>query len=377
MRKYVFIAANEGHSWGGSEPLWSSAAKKLARSGEEVCVSVKDWGKPVAQIEDLRSAGCKIVYRRPPSFLSRQVRKVLPLSGLATEHLRSVALGANLVVISQGANIEGLQWMEAARVVGLKYAIIAQGAAEQWWPADDLSQRLADCYEQANCAYFVSQANVNLSRMQFATPLRNAKVVRNPFNVQYDARPPWPVEQSGDLALACVARLDVSHKGQDLLLQVLSLPKWRERPVRLSLVGKGINERGLRWMVEQLKLSNIAFTGHVDDIEGIWSKHHVLVLASRYEGMPLALVEAMICGRPCIVTDVAGHRELVRDDINGFLAEAATVSLLDKAMNRAWDNRDRLKEMGRTAGQDVRHWVSRDPADDFARELAALISGSV
>ena len=67
--------------------------------------------------------------------------------------------------------------------------------------------------------------------------------------------------------------------------------------------------------------------------------------------MPLSVVEAMLCGRPCIVTDVAGNRELIRDNVNGFLAKAPTVELLDEAMNRAWENRHRLREMGEAAAR--------------------------
>jgi glycosyltransferase involved in cell wall biosynthesis len=89
--------------------------------------------------------------------------------------------------------------------------------------------------------------------------------------------------------------------------------------------------------------------------------------------MSLALVEAMLCWRPCIMTDVGGTRELIRDGINGFLAKAPTVELLDEAMTRAWDNRDRLMEMGRIAATDVRKWVSRDPTEEFIRELTALV----
>jgi glycosyltransferase involved in cell wall biosynthesis len=89
--------------------------------------------------------------------------------------------------------------------------------------------------------------------------------------------------------------------------------------------------------------------------------------------MPLVLVEAMLCGRPAIVTDVAGARELVRDGVNGFLAKAPTVELLDEAMNRAWENRHRLKEMGEQAAIDVRKFVSPDPVEDFVRELLALV----
>ncbi len=88
--------------------------------------------------------------------------------------------------------------------------------------------------------------------------------------------------------------------------------------------------------------------------------------------MPLVLVEAMLCGRPGIVSDVGGNRELVRDNVNGFLAKAPTVELLEEAMNRAWDNRGRLQEIGRTAARDVRQFVSSDPGEDFARELSAL-----
>jgi hypothetical protein len=59
MRKYLFIAANEWNGWAGSELLWSAAAEKLARRGNEVRVSVKDWGELVPQVENLRSAGCR------------------------------------------------------------------------------------------------------------------------------------------------------------------------------------------------------------------------------------------------------------------------------------------------------------------------------
>jgi glycosyltransferase involved in cell wall biosynthesis len=372
--KFLFIAANEGVPWGGSELLWSSAAEKLARSGSEVRVSAKDWGKVVPQIGHLRAAGCRIFYRRTPSFLYRLGQKVLPLPEYSGKHLRSVGSGVDLIVISQGGNTDGLVWMEAARAAGLKYAVIAQAAAEVWWPVDETAERLSVCYEAASAAYFVSEGNLALSRRQFVSPILRGRVVRNPFNVHYNARPAWPVDFSHELSLACVARLNIEAKGQDLLIQVLALPHWRGRDVRLSLVGVGEYKRGLHRLVGEMKLTGVVhFTGYLDDIEGVWKKHHALVLPSRYEGMPLAMVEAMLCGRTCIVTDVAGHRELVRDGINGFLAKAPTVELLDEAMNRAWDARHRLKEMGEAAAADVRRWVSRDPGEDFVRDLRTLV----
>jgi glycosyltransferase involved in cell wall biosynthesis len=103
----------------------------------------------------------------------------------------------------------------------------------------------------------------------------------------------------------------------------------------------------------------------IRNVEEVWANHHALVPQSRYEGMPLLAVEAMLCGRPCIATDLGGNSELIYDRINSFLAKAATV----EAMNRAWGNRDRLKDIGLRTASDVRQCVSRDPGEDFSREL--------
>ena len=293
--------------------------------------------------------------------------------------MRSIGDGVDLVVVSLGDNwglADGRAWLEATRFSGHKYVVIAQSAVVYWWPADDDAEKVAECYDNACAAYFVSQANLELSRRQFGSSLRNAKVVRNPFNVLYDVQPPWPGDIANGLALAFVGRLDVVSKGQDVLLEVLGLPHWRERKVRLSLIGAGPHERGLRRIVEQLGLTNVEFAGQQNNIEEVWSKHHALVLPSRFEGMPLVVVEAMLCGRPCVVTDVGGNRELVRDGINGFLAKAPTVELLDEAMTRAWHSRAQLQEMGCTAATDVRQWVSADPGKDFARELAGVAGDS-
>ncbi len=375
MRKIAFIAANESAPWGASEYLWSATAEKLVRRGVEVSVSVKDWGAPVKQIEHLRSLGCRIVTRWwPPPLAVRLGRKVGVLPEHFRDHVRKVGAGADLIVVSQGSTADGIQWLEASRVGGYRYAAVVQGITEQWWPDDSLRDRLVEAFEGACASYFVSEGNLALCRLQFVTPLRRARVVRVPPNVRYDARPPWPANLPDALSLACVARLVIVHKGQDLLIQVLSLPHWRGRNVRMSLFGEGVNERGLRRLVDQFKLRSIDFAGLTDDIEGLWSRYHALVLPSRFEGMPLALVEAMLCGRPCVVTDVAGHRELVRDGINGFLAKAPTVELLDEAMNRAWESRHRLKELGEQAAVDVRKWVSADPVEDFIRELDAAVA---
>jgi glycosyltransferase involved in cell wall biosynthesis len=374
MTKYLFIATNEGSSWGGSEPLWIYAAQKLASRGNEVRVNVPEFHKDGPLLDCLKASGCRMIYRpRFPPFFFRMRHRISPQFEYKLHCIRAWGEAVDLVVISQGGNADGLEWAEAARKAGLTYVIIVQCASEVNWPDDATAQRLALVFGGAARTFFVSQANLDLTQRQFATSLSSAKVIRNPYNVPYDASPTWPLDLPVGLSLACIARLETCHKGQDLLLNVLNLRHWRERKVRVSLIGRGPNENALRNMAESLQLTNVTFDGHQNDVEDVWSRHHGLVLPSRFEGMPLVVVEAMLCGRPCIVTDVGGSRELIRDGVNGFLARAATVELLDEAMNRAWDNRSRLREMGERAALDARNFVSPDPAEDFVRELESLL----
>ena len=109
-------------------------------------------------------------------------------------------------------------------------------------------------------------------------------MIRNPFNVRYDARPPWPNGEADELRLAYVARLDVGGKRQDLICEVMSLPHWRSRNVSVSFIGDGHNERALRRIVESLKLTSVRFAGFVDDIEELWSKHHAQVFSRITKG---------------------------------------------------------------------------------------------
>jgi len=376
MSKYLFLAANEWGNWGGSELLWSQAAEKLARRGHEVRVSVAEFHITHPRVEKLRAAGCRIFGRRGfPPFLYRWGSKVLSLPEYKRRELRSAAGGADLVVISQGGLEDGLWWLEAARAEGLNYILIVQGTSYLSWPNDEKSERLAASFAHAAAAYFVSQATLDLCKRQLVSPIYNGKVIRNPFNVRYDAKFAWPNGVGDGLALACVARLDGAGKGHDILLDVLNLPHWRERNIRLSMVGSGGSERLFGRLAESLGLRNVKFIGQCNQIDEVWRTHQALVLPTRFEGMPLVVVEAMLCGRPCITTDVGGSRELIRDGVNGYLARAATVEFLDEAMNRAWENRHRLKEMGETAASDARQWVSADPGEDFARELENVVNG--
>jgi hypothetical protein len=64
---------------------------------------------------------------------------------------------------------------------------------------------------------------------------------------------------------------------------------------------------------------------------------------------------------------------VIDDGITGFLARAATEEAVDEALERAWQQRDRLREMGQRASRRIRELVPPDPARVFADRLIALI----
>ena len=199
--------------------------------------------------------------------------------------------------------------------------------------------------------------------------LANAEVVRNPFLVPWGKPAPWPDEARG-LRLACVGRLFPREKGQDIVLRVLARERWRERPVSLTFFGSGPHLEGLKATADYLGLANVTFAGFATDVAAIWRDHHALLLPSHCEGLPLALVEAMLSGRVAIVTDVAGHGEIVEDGVTGFLAAAPTADHVDEALERAWQRRSEWREIGVAAAERARSLVPPRPE----RVLADMIA---
>lgn len=368
--------------WGGSEVLWSSAATVLTERGHHVIASVKFWPNAHPELTRLENHGVQVHFRKKPkrTLLGRVVKKLkrgnTQKGTMPPEEAFLRSLAPDLVCVSDGGVLGAMPWLTLCNQLEIPYVALSQANSEQWWPNDDRVDPAREAFREAQKCFFVSHANRSLFERQIATALPNAEIVRNPFNVPWDEAPAWPATTNADdrWKLACVGRLEPNAKGQDLIVDVLTRPFWKETPLQVSFYGAGVCESGLRRLVSENGLDDrIRFAGHVHDIREIWASHHALILASRYEGLPLAVVEAMLCNRPVIATAVAGIPEVVEHGVNGFLADAPTTPLLDTAMRSAWDARHQWETMGRVAGESIRNEVPRDPAIDFANRLEAVV----
>ena len=354
--------------WGGSEELWSQAAERLASQGERVTVNIDEVMSDSPRIVTLKNEGVPLALRKNYGRLQRILGNWLIRWGTRWLDIAR----PDLLVISQTWSGGGLEWMEACQQRGIPYAVIVQLVGEPYPCTDEINFRLGASLQKASALFVLSHNNLRILEENFALSLNNARVVCNPFNVRYEAAPPWPAAD-GCYRLACIGRLSPLAKGQDLLFRVLALPKWRERPLRVTLFGDGPNKELLKRLKQFHALDNVEFGGSTSDIEGVWKQYDALVLPSRFEGLPLVVVEAMLCGRPCIVTDVAGNADIVEDNISGFVAAAPTVPLLDEAMERAWTRRDEWEQIGQKAASHIRAMVPPDPIGDFVDGLHSLL----
>src|SRR5262249_57889837 len=92
------------------------------------------------------------------------------------------------------------------------------------------------------------------------------------------------------------------------------------------------------------------------------------------EGKPLALTEAMLCGRPAVVTDVGGNAELVSDGVTGFVAKSATLAGIRDALERSWMERNSWAEIGARAHEWSTRVLDPPPGDVVASAIIEAMS---
>lgn len=380
-RRFLFISSNPT-TWGGSEELWGRTAIALAEEGHAVSVLKPHLDATHPVLRRLIELGCRVRDLTRGHLLYRYPRLALAFHPLITAqklldtHFALSVRRPDLVVISQGGNFDGIRYALACARRKVPYVLISQKAADEYWPFDEYRPLMRRAFTEAEASYFVSEHNRRVTEEQLGVTLPRASVVRNPFLVPWERRTDWPSDAEG-VRLACVGRLYPAQKGQDLVIRVLARDKWRNRPLSVTFFGGGEYRQGLEGMAAYHGLTSVRFGGFVHDVASIWNDHHGLLLASRSEGLPLVLVEAMLSRRIAIVTNVAGSGEVVRDGITGFLAAAATEDSVDEALERAWQSRGEWQRIAAAAADHIRTLVPADPARVFADTLVGVATGGV
>ena len=361
MTKIAVISAMLGYSWGGSEYLWAAMASQALASGHEVFISVyESISHPL--ITQIQEQGAQLLplrkFPKVPSLaarITRRLKRNLPFlqeSQPESSYQPVFDCKPDVICISQGGSYDAAvyapDFLRLLHSAEIPYTIVCQFNADTY-SLDSAAQTLAkQFFALAARVAFVSRHNLKLAERQVAQSLPNAVVVQNPVNLSDISAIAW--SERAMKSFASVARLEVAFKGQDVLLEALSLPIWQERDWQCRLYGAGPDRAYLEELARHYGIADrVKFMGYVNDVRSIWSENHLLILPSRAEGTPLALVEAMLCGRPAVVTDVGGNAEWIEEPMTGFIAEAPTARSLSAALERAWLASANWNPMGVTA----------------------------
>jgi len=160
----------------------------------------------------------------------------------------------------------------------------------------------------------------------------------------------WGVAPDQPVA-AFVGRL-AEEKGIETLLSVVSHMASRGQGLHVVVAGDG----PLRNVVENYAAhgeggESCHVLGHVDNVRDVLSAADMFITTSRWEGMPLAVIEAMAASLPIVGTDVAGTRDAIQGNKAGLLVPADDVVALADTVERLATNADLRHRLGQTGRQ--------------------------
>ena len=156
-------------------------------------------------------------------------------------------------------------------------------------------------------------------------------------------------------------------KGHQYLLKAMRVVLQQYPSATLVLVGRGDLEASLKEQANQLGIeAHVRFLGVRQDIPKLLAIMSIFVMPSLSEGLSLALLEAMVAGRPVVATRVGGNAELVVNGETGLLVESKDPEALAAAICTLLGNRTMREEFGRKALTRAQgRFSARQMADDY------------
>ena len=163
------------------------------------------------------------------------------------------------------------------------------------------------------------------------------------------------------------------QKGFDLLIRTWNIVHKKYPDWTLSIYGGG-NKEDLQPKVKELNLcSTLKLNGPVKTIKEKYQESSIFVLSSRFEGLPLVLMEAMSVGLPSVAfTCPCGPRDIIHDGEDGILCENGNIEQLAAGICRLIEDEQLRKEMGKKAALNIQRFSIENIMaqwDDLLQEI--------
>jgi glycosyltransferase involved in cell wall biosynthesis len=334
---------------GGSERIGADLAIGMARRGYEVvCFAMYDSAGPF--LDELQQAGVRTVdldYTRRPRYLRRLSYQFEFLRFLQQYQVDSLIVHHATALVLCGLS---------ARMARTRQVMMIEHAIHQLIERPNYRRQakrycgFADSIVGVDpkiVEYFASDMGVPQNRLHYVAN----GVSSRPANVLVRDR--WRMELGcdGDTVLFMyVGRLQPVKDLGTLIAAVGMLPEATRRRVKVALVGDGAERSALEAQAQALNLSGVVlFLGARGDVQQLLSAADAFVMTSITEGQPMAMIEAMTAGLPCLGTDVGGIPALIGDG-RGLVVPSRSAAQVAHAMVRLVSDPNLRAELG-AAGQ--------------------------
>ena len=129
------------------------------------------------------------------------------------------------------------------------------------------------------------------------------------------------------------------RKNQGMLLRCMVELIKENKNIKLLLPGLDSMNRYYNGMAKELGVEeNVKFLGYRTDIPKLLKISNLAVSAARQEGLPVNIMEAMVCGLPVVVTNCRGNRDLIENGVNGYIVEIDDEEKMIKMIRKIKDN---------------------------------------
>ncbi len=190
-----------------------------------------------------------------------------------------------------------------------------------------------------------------------ATKLR---LVRNGVELTRFKPKPAVSGNSGEFVVGMVAQLTPQKSWPDFL-SVVHMLHSKGVPVRGLIVGDGPLRSELQRLAAEYSIADrVEFSGFQSDVRPWLERMDVFLFTSSWEGLSVAVIEAMAMGLPIVATDVAAIREQVHDGANGYVRPYGDVTGMADACHTLWTDLDMRTSFGIESARIANHQYSEE-----------------
>ena len=176
-----------------------------------------------------------------------------------------------------------------------------------------------------------------------------------------------------DFVILCTGELN-ENKNQKTLISAAAQLKDKIPNLKVLLAGNGPKEQELREQIQAEGLEDIVkLLGYRTDLEKVVPAVDLVVSCSKREGMPLNIIEAMLCKKPVVASHNRGHDELVQEGATGVLLSPTDVSGFASAISSLAQDAAQRWKMGEAAYDWIQPYAIAATRDELYRVLTSVI----